>query len=351
MKKSTPKTAPNLESDDLRFSPWKRKESPRRILIIRLQAIGDVALTLGYLQSLRENYPDCQIDFLSRKKINATATSVILFDRVYSLSSSHDARKIAWSILPVLPTLWRQQYDIVIDLQHNRISTLIRRLLRPYSWSEFDRYGRKHAGERYQEAINALGLKSVILRPVQHKNAERGKSTLMENGWDGLNELVLLNPAGYWKTRNWPLENYVEFARIWLRRKNSNARFVCIGDKRIEEKAAYLEQELGSDLVINLVGKTTLIDAYAVLFHIQLMLSEDSGLMHMASTTPMAIFGLIGSTPSYSVHPIGPNRGYLDSSGLACADCHQPECQFGDVRCLTRHKPEFVFEQVIRSMK
>jgi ADP-heptose:LPS heptosyltransferase len=337
-----------FEPEGINCQPWRKKQPPKRILVIRLQAIGDVALTLGYLQSLRENYPHAQIDLLSRNRINATAKSILLFDRVYSLSQSHNAKKIALSTLPLLPTLWRQRYEIVIDLQRNRVSQLIRKLLRPIAWTEIDRYEKKHAGERYKEAINSLGLALVSFKSVRHRDTNMGKSILHKYGWDGSSELVLLNPAGYWKTRNWPLENYVAFAKTWLKRKNAKTRFVCIGDHRIETKAAYFEQELGSDLVINLVGKTTLIEAYAVLFHIQVMLSEDSGLMHIAATTKMAIFALIGSTPSFSVHPIGPNRGYLDSSDLECGNCHQPECQFGDVRCLTRYTPEYVFDRVNR---
>jgi heptosyltransferase II len=74
----------------------------------------------------------------------------------------------------------------------------------------------------------------------------------------------------------------------------------------------------------------------------RLVLSEDSGLMHMAWTSRVPLVALLGSTPSVWAAPQGNTSVCLDSSDLECGCCDTPECRFGDVHCLTRYSPEFV---------
>ncbi|HTI07193.1 MAG TPA: glycosyltransferase family 9 protein, partial [Puia sp.] len=88
-------------------------------------------------------------------------------------------------------------------------------------------------------------------------------------------------------------------------------------------------------------------EAFAVLQKTSLVLSEDSGLMHMAWTSGIPTMVLFGSTSSYWSRPLGDHSHFLDSSDLACGNCMQAVCSFGDVHCLTRYTPEFVLQQAL----
>ena len=88
-------------------------------------------------------------------------------------------------------------------------------------------------------------------------------------------------------------------------------------------------------------------DAYAIMKKIKLVLSEDSGLMHFAWVSGTPTLALFGSTRSDWSRPLGKYSMLLDSSDLPCGNCLLVHCRYGDVHCLTRYTPEFVFKKAL----
>ena len=121
---------------------------------------------------------------------------------------------------------------------------------------------------------------------------------------------------------------------------------MILGTPFIASKAAKLKQQLG-DTLINLVGKTTPSEAFAILQEVTFVLSEDSGLMHMAWVSGIPTLGLFGSTRTDWVRPLGEHTFFLDSSDLPCAHCMQEACRYHDVHCLTRYTPELVLQHAL----
>ena len=96
------------------------------------------------------------------------------------------------------------------------------------------------------------------------------------------------------------------------------------------------------DKLISLVGMTTQAEAFNILQSADLVLTEDSGLMHMAWVSRIPVIALFGSTKSAWSKPIGKYSVCLDSTDLECGECAQPVCRYNDVHCLTRHTPDRV---------
>jgi len=157
--------------------------------------------------------------------------------------------------------------------------------------------------------------------------------------------LVVLNPAGAFITRNWPLNSYLGFSQVWLDHF-PNTQFVMLGVRLIKEKAAFLKGELDGKL-IDLVNKTTVAQAFAIIQQTKFVLSEDSGLMHMAWISGIPTLAMFGSTRSDWSTPLGKHTLLLHSSDLECGNCLRETCIYGDTRCLTRYTPEFVFEKAL----
>lgn len=331
--------------------PWTKKGLPRSILCIRLQAMGDLVITLPYLQALRNSLPDSvRIDLLTREEVDSISRNIHLFNKVYSLGGGRNFKKIMLSTFLHLPKLLWQRYDVVLDLQNNIYSEIVRKAVRPAAWTVFDRFSPLPAGERTRLTIEAAGFGKIEMdNHFRLKNEHFGLTILKNNGWNGTDQLVVLNPAGFVETRNWKVENYVQFARLWLARFPDTI-FLILGIARIEEKAVVFKDALG-DRLINLVSKTTPLEAFAVLQHTSFVLSEDSGLMHMAWVSGIPTMALFGSTKSMGPKPLGKHSFSLDSSDLPCGNCMQSVCQFGDVHCLTRYTPEMVFNHAIDLLK
>jgi heptosyltransferase-2 len=323
---------------------WKSLQAPRRVLIIRMHAIGDVAVTIPAVVGFLEQFPHTQVDFLTTQICAPLLDSLSLRGDLLSFPDHLDRWHRFFQAIQFGNTLRKMNYDVVIDLQRSWVSRLIRRMISPRAWSEFERFTPKTAGERVLTAFRAAGFEhnaGVHRLPIKDKAIERGKGMLRSSGWSGTSRLIVLNPAGLWVTRQWPLENYLHVARLML--KEQETQFVLIGTDRIRDKARYITEQLGSQ-VVDLVDRTTLGEALAILQWCSGVVTEDSGLMHMAWASGIPTVALLGSTNHVWSAPTGAFVRCYHSGDLPCGACLQPQCKYADIHCLTRVTPHMVHE-------
>lgn len=324
---------------------WFAPHPPGKILLIRLQALGDVVITLPYAQAIKDAVPSAAVDFLTRREVGGIPRELPFFRRVLEIGGGRNTKLQLLSLATLLPGLLRARYDVVIDLQNNRLSRIATRVLHVKACAEFDRFSPQPAGVRTLNTIERAGIGPIRPRfDLRCRLSDRAREMLIAAGWKSGCQLVVLNPAGFFQSRNWPIDNYAAFARVWQERYEPQSQFVLLGDARLEEKATALASRL-ADRVINLVGLTTPEQAFAIIGMTNLVLSEDSGLMHMAWVSGVPTVALFGSSRSDWSRPLGPHSVCLDSSDLACGCCMLPTCKFGDNRCLTRYSPEHVAQR------
>lgn len=326
--------------------PWKGSTPPERVLWIRLGATGDVFATLPFAAALREKHPHIRLDLLTRKEYTDLPDFLGLFDHIYPFSGGTSSRRLAWSILLCYPKLLANRYLLIADLQRNRMSQWLRRFLLPQAWGEFDRFSPKSVLSRIQWSVEQLGLGK--LEPV----FELGKRLPDMPSVNDLMKrenirpdrpIIVLNPAGFFPSRNWPLERYAAFAQLWAERE-PNAQFILLGDHRIKEKADQLTSLL-PEKITNLTGQTTIREAYSIVCQSHFMLTEDSGLGHMSWLSGIKTLMLLGSTRADWTAPIGAHTACLHSSDLPCGNCMKPNCPFPENICLTRYSAQTVFER------
>ena len=317
-------------------SSWDSARAPESVLIIRFHAIGDVVVTFPACAALRQRLPQARIDFLTSDACLEVASAVRLFDGV--LWMVHPKRRVwrAFEALKQAVRMRSRHYEVVIDLQRHRASRLIRTIAGPHAWSEFDRFSPRHALERVLDTFHRAGfgeLRPIFQLELKPEVRDRAWRLLRQNGWDGNEKLVILNPAGLWITRNWPLQHYVELAELWS--KAEPVRFLLVGTTRMAGGARYLSERLAGR-AIDLTGKTSAAEALGVVQLSSVVISEDSGLLHMAWVSGIPTVALFGSTRSDWTRPLGSHSRCLGSEDLPCGACMASTCRFGDVRCLTR---------------
>ena len=155
--------------------------------------------------------------------------------------------------------------------------------------------------------------------------------------------ICVVNPAGFFETRNWPIESYCAWAQLMINHYQGKVKFLFVGVDRIAEKASAFEAQLPHH-TINFVNKTSQAEAMGLVQCADIMLTEDSGLMHMAWTSGIRTLAMFGSTRSDWSRPLGSHSLLLDSSDLECGNCLSATCLHGDNRCLTRYTPQLIFE-------
>ena len=317
---------------------------------MRFQALGDTIITLPYLNDIKRQYPNIEVHFLTRSEVASIPVEMIFLDRVIEIGGGRNAKIQFILCLLKLPWLWSQRYDAVIDLQNHKISRIIRKLLFSAAWVEFDRSSPLSAGERTRQTINKLWSWKIKLNPQFKLNNIDTDAILKANGWNGKEHLVVLNPAGFCSSRNWSVENYIQYAQLWLKRINSNAQFVLLLLPALQSKAQKIKEALGNHC-INLTGKANQIEAFSIVSKCEAVLSEDSGLMHMAWVQGIPTIALFSSSrPDWSA-PQGEWSICLNSSDMECGPCGLEVCKFGDNRCLTRYTPQLVIDETVALLK
>jgi ADP-heptose:LPS heptosyltransferase len=332
--------------ESVSIKPWKAEHLPRKILVIRIQALGDLFACLPVLSALKNKHPEITLDLLCREDFAELPEALGLFHKVYKLKGGISGKKQAWHSLRLSPYLKSQGYDMVLDLQRNKSSRLLRKLLRPKAYTEFDRYSSFSPLLRNRWSVEQAGFPELeanydFIQAFQPSESALDK--LAQAGWQAAQKLIILNPAGFSVTRNWPLEKYIAFIDQFSA-KDPQLRFLILGVAKLKEKAQYLQSQR-PDVVIDLTGQTTLREMYTLLLRSELVLTEDSGLGHIAWLSGINTVMLLGSTRKDWASPLGAHTACFDSSHLACGNCMQMECPLGTIACMQ----DLLVERVVES--
>lgn len=322
----------------------KNAANPKRVLVIRLQATGDVIIMLPYIQSLRNQLPkETQIDLLVREECKNIPENLNLFNNVYVLQGARNTKlQLLHFVFALWPKLFFKRYDVLLDLQNHNLSRVMRFLLRFSSYTIFDRTSTNYAGDRYKNTINVLNLPQVKFEKLDCFKAYSKDELFKKFNLNPNQKYIVLNPAGAFENRNWKLENYVELAKLVLQEKDY--RFLILGIEKLKAAGQYFKVELGDNL-IDIVGKTTQLEAMLLLKHIDLVISEDSGLFHMSYVVGTPTLGIFGATRNDWTNPSLPHTFCFNSSDLECGNCMLEKCRFQEIKCLERLKPNVVLEQ------
>ncbi|KXK52386.1 MAG: Heptosyltransferase III [Chlorobi bacterium OLB7] len=120
---------------------------------------------------------------------------------------------------------------------------------------------------------------------------------------------------------------------------------MVMGTHHVRAGGGAIAAALGGD-AINLIGRTNIAEALAIVRQLQLMVSDDGGLMHLAWTNGIPTVALFGATRSAWSRPCGAHARWFGSEDLPCGACMNPTCARGDRHCLERISVQKVMETV-----
>jgi ADP-heptose:LPS heptosyltransferase len=330
-----PLPVPPFTPDGLIGVPLPAGAEPERVVVVRFHAFGDTAITFPLLAALRKRFPTVRLDVVTDVRSEALFRAHRDVDDVFAFDTRQGRFRKGTSLLLLALSARRRAVPVVLDLQRNRWSAFLIRLLAPGAWVGFDRHAPRTALSRYLEAAEELGLGR--LAPVFAPHArepllEAAGKRLVAEGWDGAAPLVCLNPAGGWATKQWSIERYVE---LGLRLQAEGCCLVALAAAPAPPRFATLKEGLGS-LLIDLTGRTSPGEAVALVALCSLAVSDDSGLMHLAWTQGVPTLALFGASRSAWSRPEGRRAGGFYSEDLPCGACLSPACARSDVFCLAR---------------
>ncbi|MGH8579177.1 MAG: lipopolysaccharide heptosyltransferase II [Gammaproteobacteria bacterium] len=155
--------------------------------------------------------------------------------------------------------------------------------------------------------------------------------------------LALCPGAEFGPAKRWPAEYFAEIAR----RKRAQGWAVWVFGSERDAEVARRVCERVSGGCVNLAGRTTLGEAMDLLSLATAVLSNDSGLMHVASALNRPLVALYGSSDPGFTPPLNPTAR-IEYLGLPCSPCFKPTCPLGHLDCLRTLEPERVMAALER---
>lgn len=150
--------------------------------------------------------------------------------------------------------------------------------------------------------------------------------------------LALAPGAEFGPSKRWPASHFAELAQRALKEGFDVWLFGSPKDEPIAQHII----AASSGPIQNLVGKTSLTDAVDLLSLATCMVTNDSGLMHIAAALGRPLIALYGSTSPEFTPPLS-DQASIVRLNLPCSPCFERTCRFGHMNCLTQIKPDHIF--------
>ena len=340
-------------------------DSPR-ILVIRLSSLGDVVLATSVPAVLKSILPDARIAFLTKEVFSEVLVNNPSIDRAISLVAGENS---IGGVFRIALKLRAERFDLIIDLQANPRTILLCALISPRKCvrAEKDALVRhamvrfkgllsrrsRHAVQRYLAAVQKLfgpvpALKPQIFLTEAEKEVAAGLLGCVERS----NEcgIVAICPGARWKTKVWGADRMSLLAKKLV---GLGHGVVVLGGSA--DGAILQEMKLLCDDNKNMrFHSGNLRSIAALISRCGCVVSNDSGLMHMAYSVGTPVVAIFGSTtPEFGFYPPD-SRSTVISKSFSCKPCDvhgKDECKKGDLRCMVSVEVGVVIDVVEATLR
>jgi len=311
--------------------------SHMNILVIKQTSLGDVLHSTGHIRTIKQNFPDCHLTLLTATssaditRHNPWVDEIILFER-YRVKRDW-WRHPVWTvrhISAVMSQVRSRYYDLAFDLQGLAKSVLFL-------------YGAR-AGKKYVKgnwwglngfrdpSLHAIaemdGVLACARLDIADTSMEFSTSAAERQYIDDLlteinpknKPLLVFSPFSRWKSKDWPLQHYVEIAT----RIAGEYTVAITGSPELQPRIAEALPQNGPPLLVNLAGRLSILQFAELVGRARLMLTGDSFPMHVACAKDTPVIALFGPTDEAKVGPVGEQHQVLRAPD--CDRCDRAAC-------------------------
>ncbi|MES2873688.1 MAG: glycosyltransferase family 9 protein [Bacteroidota bacterium] len=310
------------------------KESKLKVLIIRFSSIGDIVLTTPVIRCIKEQVDGVELHYLTKKTFEPVVAGNPYIDKLHFLEDSLSA---------TIQDLKLENFDHIIDLHHNLRTFLIKKQLgKPNSsfnklnWQKFllvnfriNTLPKEHIVDRYLRTAECLG--------VQNDGAGLDYFLI------GNHHLTLLLPPSHQQyialvigaqhaTKRLPVMRLIELCRL------IKQPVVLLGGPEDVERGATIAASSGNH-IFNGCGKFKLDQSAFLVKMAGLVITHDTGLMHIAAAFNKTVLSVWGNTvPEFGMYPYMTKESHIyEVTGLPCRPCSKigyEKCPRGHFKCM-----------------
>lgn len=327
-----------------------------KVLIIRFSSIGDIVLTSPVLRCLKLQ-KQAEVHFLTKKTYESILLTNPYVDKVYTINKD---------IKEVIPALKKESYDLVVDLHRNLRSWQVRLLLFRKSvafrklnlqkwWMvrfKVNCLPAQHIVDRYLEPLQSIGIKNdfqgldYFIPEQEYKEAEQFLSR------NNTNYYIAFVMGAAHSTKRLPPEKIYKMCE-WM-----PLPVILLGGKAEQAAGEKIAGQL-PDKVLNACGNLSLHQSAGILKNAMVVITHDTGLMHIAAAFHKKIISIWGNTvPEFGMYPYEPGairqNIQIEVKGLSCRPCSKigfDKCPQGHFKCMQSIDEKIVWKAVEKLLR
>ena len=331
-----------------------------KALIVAPSWIGDTIMAQPLFSRLHAKYPNLQLDALAPRWVAPVLQRMDEISDVIDSPFGHGqlSLKPRWQLARRLAA---GKYDAVYVLPNSLKSALVPFLAgipKRIGFTGESRYGLINVRhtldktalplmvERFAQLAEAPGaaLPKPIFHPKIRSTATDQQKTLAELGLARPQRIVAFCPgAEYGPAKRWPAEHFAGLAKMLAAKGFTIWLFGSPKDHAVADEIS----QLAPGLCRNLCGATSLAQAVDLLALADLVVCNDSGLMHVAAALDRPLVTLYGSSSPGFTPPLSDQAAIL-SLKLDCSPCFKRECPLGHLNCLKQLSPDIVMDACLK---
>ncbi len=296
----------------------------KKVLVIRFSSIGDIVLTSPVIRCLKQQLPDVKVHFLTKQQFLPVIEANPYIDKIWLYDQN---------FRELIPQLKSEGFDFVVDL-HKNYRSLFVRLSMGVSSASFQKLNiRKwmivnlkinflpsvHIVDRYFRAVEKLNVKNDG-QGLDYFIPDHEEVDLMALPATHRNGFIAIVIGGKHNTKIFPTEKLAELG------KKLSRPVILLGGREDQERGDRIVASNRS-ILFNACGKYTLNQSASLLRQAEAVISNDTGLMHIAAAFRKRMVSVWGNTiPAFGMYPYFPeewqgNSCIAEVNGLPCRPC------------------------------
>ena len=334
-----------------------------KFLVIRFSSIGDIVLTTPVVRCLKKQLLTAQVHYLTKAAFRPILAANPYVDKIHTLKDNLDE---------VIAELKNEDFDYIIDLHHNLRTLRVKRGLKKQAFSfdklniekwlltnfKIDHLPKKHIVDRYMHTVSSFGIKNDgagldYFIPAEDELKPTDIPTAHQAGYIG----VVIGAAH--ATKRLPLHKLETIC------KGSRHPLILLGGPEDAETAKKLAA-IDPVKIYNACGQFKLNESAALVRQAKLIVTHDTGLMHIAAAFKRPIISVWGNTvPGFGMYPYygdnylfhykqGAQRLFgdlpyqiMEIEGLSCRPCSKigyDKCPKGHFKCMEQQDTDRIFQ-------